>query len=138
MSRRVSSGLGWAHSAQQKTGSQCQHFILNMGVSCWSLLQGLLTLDPFQISCRWKVTCVIGEPLPSDRLSLSITFDLRRYLARKHLKPNEVPITFTSFPRLGVLGQFTEPYFDPADAVSSHSLFLPEEITNPHARFPFV
>lgn len=44
----------------------------------------------------------------------------------------------TSFPRLGVPGVFTEPYFDPADAVSSHSLFLPEEITNPHARFPLV
>ena len=44
----------------------------------------------------------------------------------------------TSFPRLGTPGVFTEPYFDPADAVSSHSLFLPEEITNPHARFPSV
>jgi glutamate--cysteine ligase catalytic subunit len=37
---------------------------------------------------------------------------------------------------MGVPGQFTEPYFDPTDAISSHSLFLPEEITNPHARFP--
>ena len=61
---------------------------------------------------------------------------LRRTLARKHLKPNEIPLTFTSFPRLGVPGVFTEPYFDPKDAVSSHSLFLPEEITNPHVRFP--
>ena len=60
----------------------------------------------------------------------------RRTLARKHLKPNEIPLTFTSFPRLGVPGVFTEPYFDPKDAVSSHSLFLPEEITNPHVRFP--
>lgn len=59
-------------------------------------------------------------------------------MARKHLNPNEVPLTFTSFPQLGVPGQFTEPYFDPRDAISSHSLFLPEEITNPHARFPFV
>lgn len=60
----------------------------------------------------------------------------RRTLARKHLNPNEIPLTFTAFPRMGVPGQFTEPYFDPADAISSHSLFLPEEITNPHARFP--
>ncbi|KAF8629424.1 hypothetical protein AX15_003473 [Amanita polypyramis BW_CC] len=59
-----------------------------------------------------------------------------RHLARKHLKPNEIPMTFTSFPSLGVPGQFTEPYHDPAGAKSSHSLFLPEEITNPHARFP--
>jgi len=39
---------------------------------------------------------------------------------------------------MGVPGPFTEPYFDPKDAVSSHSLFLPEEITNPHARFPYA
>jgi glutamate--cysteine ligase catalytic subunit len=47
-------------------------------------------------------------------------------------------MSFTSFPRLGTPGVFTEPYFDPANAISSHSLFLPEEITNPHARFPSV
>jgi hypothetical protein len=47
-------------------------------------------------------------------------------------------MTLTSFPRLGVPGRFTVPYFDPAEAVSSHSLFLPEQITNPHARFPCV
>jgi glutamate--cysteine ligase catalytic subunit len=47
-------------------------------------------------------------------------------------------MTLTSFPRLGVPGKFTEPYYDPTEAVSSHSLFLPEEVTNPHARFPCV
>ena len=51
---------------------------------------------------------------------------------------NELPFTLTSYPRLGVPQVFTEPHFDPANAVSSHSLFLPEEITNPHARFPSV
>ena len=60
----------------------------------------------------------------------------RRNLARRHLKQHEIPLSFTSFPRLGASGVFTEPYYDPADAVSSHSLFLPQEITNPHARFP--
>ena len=44
----------------------------------------------------------------------------------------------TSYPRLGVPGVFTEPYSKPEDAISSHSLFVPEEITNPHARFPLV
>jgi len=62
----------------------------------------------------------------------------RRCLARQHLNQNEIPITLTSFPRLGVQGQFTEPFHDPATITSSHSLFLPEEITNPHARFPLV
>jgi glutamate--cysteine ligase catalytic subunit len=62
--------------------------------------------------------------------------DISRQFARKYLEPNELPLTFTSFPRLGTPGDFTEPHFDPANAVSSHSLFLPQEITNPHARFP--
>lgn len=61
---------------------------------------------------------------------------LRRNLARKYLKSCEIPLTFTSFPRLGVPGPFTEPYYDPIDAKSSHSLFLPEEIANKHVRFP--
>lgn len=62
----------------------------------------------------------------------------RRRLARSNLKPNQIPMTLTSFPRLGVPGKFTEPYYDPTEAVSSHSLFLPEQVTNPHARFPCV
>jgi glutamate--cysteine ligase catalytic subunit len=63
---------------------------------------------------------------------------IRRTLAKRHLKANEIPFTFTSFPRLGTHGIFTEPHFSSDDAKSSHSLFLPDEITNPHARFPSV
>ncbi|KAG8761065.1 hypothetical protein FRC14_007846 [Serendipita sp. 396] len=72
----------------------------------------------------------------NDLLSVERNMRFRRALAKKHLKPNELPVTVTSFPRLGVPGVFTDPYFDPADAQASHSLFLPDEITNPHARFP--
>ena len=32
---------------------------------------------------------------------------------------NELPFTLTSYPRLGVPQVFTEPHFDPTDAVSS-------------------
>ncbi|KAJ3503538.1 hypothetical protein NLJ89_g8386 [Agrocybe chaxingu] len=74
--------------------------------------------------------------LSIQNMGVEANMRYRRTLARQHLRPNEIPLTFTSFPRLGVPGQFTEPYFDPKDAISSHSLFLPEEITNPHARFP--
>lgn len=63
---------------------------------------------------------------------------IRRLLARRYLNANEVPITLTSFPRLGAPGVFTDPYFSADGAESSHSLFLPEEVTNPHARFPSV
>ncbi|PBK73874.1 glutamate-cysteine ligase catalytic subunit [Armillaria solidipes] len=88
---------------------------------------------------RFMLESTPGSPYTgsiSDLLSVEGNMRYRRSLARQHLKPNEIPLTFTSYPRLGVPGQFTEPYFDPSDAISSHSLFLPEEITNPHARFP--
>ncbi|KAK2464300.1 hypothetical protein APHAL10511_003757 [Amanita phalloides] len=88
---------------------------------------------------RYMLESTPGSPYTgsiSDLLSVEANMRYRRNLARKHLKPNEIPLSFTSFPRLGVPGQFTEPYYDPANAASSHSLFLPEEITNPHARFP--
>ncbi|KAL0068752.1 glutamate--cysteine ligase [Marasmius tenuissimus] len=88
---------------------------------------------------RYMLESTPGSPYTgsiSDLLCVEKNMRYRRNLARKHLYPNEIPLTFTSFPRLGSPGQFTEPYYDPRDAVSSHSLFLPQEITNPHARFP--
>ncbi|KXN90986.1 Glutamate--cysteine ligase [Leucoagaricus sp. SymC.cos] len=88
---------------------------------------------------RYMLESTPGSPYTGsipDLLSVEGNMRYRRTLARKHLKANEIPLTFTSFPRLGVPGQFTEPAYDPANAVSSHSLFLPEQITNPHARFP--
>ncbi|KAF9227348.1 GCS-domain-containing protein [Gyrodon lividus] len=88
---------------------------------------------------RYMLESTPGSPYTGsiqDLLSVESNMRYRRLLARKHLKSNEVPVTFTSFPRLGAPGVFTEPYYSPEDADSSHSLFLPEEITNPHARFP--
>lgn len=88
---------------------------------------------------RYMLESTPGAPYTgsiADLLSVEANMRYRRTIARQHLKDNEIPLSFTSFPRLGAPGQFTEPYFDPKDAVSSHSFFLPEEITNPHARFP--
>ncbi|KIK67150.1 hypothetical protein GYMLUDRAFT_69344 [Collybiopsis luxurians FD-317 M1] len=88
---------------------------------------------------RYMLESTPGSPFTgsiSDLLAVEKNMRYRRSLARKHLKSNEIPLTLTSFPRLGSPGQFTEPYHSPCDAVSSHSLFLPQEITNPHARFP--
>jgi hypothetical protein len=79
---------------------------------------------------------VAQSSIAGDALT-KLDFD-RRALAKKHLKDNELPVTVTSFPRLGVPGVFTDPYYEPENALASHSLFLPDEITNPHARFPFV
>ena len=49
--------------------------------------------------------------------------------------PHEVPLTLTSFPRMGGPGQFTEPFY-PTGGPVARSLFLPDEITNLHVRFP--
>ncbi|KAG6375363.1 glutamate-cysteine ligase-domain-containing protein [Boletus reticuloceps] len=88
---------------------------------------------------RYMLESTPGSPYTGsiqDLLSVESNMHYRRLLARRHLNPNEVPVTVTSFPRLGVPGIFTDPHFSPDGAKSSHSLFLPEEITNPHARFP--
>lgn len=88
---------------------------------------------------RYMLESTPGAPYSgsiSDLLSVENNMRYRRNLARSHLKPREIPLTVTSFPRLGAPDVFTEPYHSPDGATSSHSLFLPEEITNPHARFP--
>ncbi|KAH9985371.1 glutamate-cysteine ligase catalytic subunit [Russula vinacea] len=88
---------------------------------------------------RFMLESTPGAPYTgSVRDLVLVEFDmrLRRQLARSKLKRNQIPMTLTSFPRLGVPGRFTVPHYDPAGAISSHSLFLPEQITNPHARFP--
>lgn len=60
-----------------------------------------------------------------------------RKLIRQKLKDHEKPITFTSFPRLGVTDRpFLDPHYD-AKGPASQSLFLPDELINPHIRFPY-
>ncbi|KAH0827873.1 glutamate-cysteine ligase-domain-containing protein [Lanmaoa asiatica] len=91
---------------------------------------------------RYMLESTPGSPYTGsiqDLLSVEYNMHYRRALHAlplRHLNANELPITVTSFPRMGAPGVFTDPYFSPDGARSSHSLFLPEEITNPHARFP--
>lgn len=47
---------------------------------------------------------------------------------------NEYPITLTTFPRLGTKNDI-QPYY-PASGERLRSQFLPDEIANPHIRFP--
>ena len=51
------------------------------------------------------------------------------------MQPNEVAVTITSFPRLGCQGVFLDPHYEPIGSVS-RSLFVPDDVINPHARFP--
>ena len=60
---------------------------------------------------------------------------LRRIIAKDHMEANEFPITLTTFPRLGTGDDYISPYF-PTSGDKGRSQFLPDEIANPHIRFP--
>lgn len=48
---------------------------------------------------------------------------------------NEYPVTFTTFPQLGGKGDYIQPYYPPSGP-ALRSQFVPDEIANPHIRFP--
>lgn len=71
-----------------------------------------------------------------DLLQVEPNMALRRRIARKHMNENEIPLTLTSYPMLGS-GEFCDPYTGTGtNNPASRSFFLPDEIINPHARFP--
>jgi glutamate--cysteine ligase catalytic subunit len=51
------------------------------------------------------------------------------------MHPEEYPIALTTYPRLGSPGIFTSPNFPPSGE-KLRSQFVPDEIANPHIRFP--
>lgn len=53
---------------------------------------------------------------------------------KNELSEKVIPLTITTFPLMGVPGFTSVDY--PINSDSSHSLFLPSEITNRHVRFP--
>ncbi|CAD6578906.1 MAG: hypothetical protein CYPHOPRED_000704 [Cyphobasidiales sp. Tagirdzhanova-0007] len=87
---------------------------------------------------RYMLESTPGAPYGAtlkDVLQVETNMRLRRKIARGKMHPNEVPVTLTSFPRLGVKGVFLDPHHEP-DGEASQSLFLPDQIINPHVRFP--
>ncbi|KAJ1960558.1 glutamate--cysteine ligase, partial [Dispira parvispora] len=70
----------------------------------------------------------------SDLLKVEPNMHLRRSLALSQCKPSEIPLTITSFPRLGTPDSVDG--HNVPDGPASQSLFLPDEVINPHARFP--
>src|ERR1700760_587809 len=50
------------------------------------------------------------------------------------MAPTEYPITLTTFPLLGMPDCTTPPYFNSGPKLRSQ--YLPDEIANPHIRFP--
>ncbi|GAA6014286.1 hypothetical protein JCM8202_005224 [Rhodotorula sphaerocarpa] len=87
---------------------------------------------------RYMLESTPGAPYGAtldDLLLVEGNMRFRRKLAKSRMKSHEVPLTLTSFPRLGATGVFTDPYYPPGGGVA-RSLFLPDEVTNQHVRFP--
>ncbi|KAK6865011.1 glutamate-cysteine ligase catalytic subunit [Apiospora arundinis] len=87
---------------------------------------------------RFMLEATPGKPWGigfKELLGVEPDMKLRRKIAKEHMKSNEYPITLTTFPRLGVPGVFTDPYFPPSGS-KLRSQFVPDEIANPHIRFP--
>ncbi|KAK3501345.1 glutamate-cysteine ligase-domain-containing protein [Neurospora crassa] len=87
---------------------------------------------------RFMLEATPGKPWGidfKDLLTVEADMKLRRCIAKDHMLPNEHPITLTTFPRIGSPGVFTEPSY-PVSGPKLRSQFVPDEIANPHIRFP--
>jgi glutamate--cysteine ligase catalytic subunit len=63
-----------------------------------------------------------------------LTMPRRRKIAKEHMEATEFPITLTTFPRLGNKDCLIPDY--PPSGPKLRSQFVPDEIANPHIRFP--
>jgi glutamate--cysteine ligase catalytic subunit len=70
-----------------------------------------------------------------DLLKVESNMRWRREIAKNHMAQNEYPITLTTFPRLGTEDDYICPYYPPSGP-ALRSQFVPDEIANPHIRFP--
>ncbi|CZS88212.1 related to gamma-glutamylcysteine synthetase [Rhynchosporium graminicola] len=87
---------------------------------------------------RFMLEATPGKPWGigfKDLLDVEPNMRLRRKIAKEHMHPEEYPITLTTYPRLGSPGGFTTPYYPPSGD-KLRSQFVPDEIANPHIRFP--
>ena len=69
-----------------------------------------------------------------DLLAVEDDMKLRRDIAKKHMDPDQFPITMTTFPHLGLPDTLRPDY--PPSGPALRSQFVPDEIANPHIRFP--
>uniref|UniRef100_A0A060T4F1 Glutamate--cysteine ligase n=1 Tax=Blastobotrys adeninivorans TaxID=409370 RepID=A0A060T4F1_BLAAD len=88
---------------------------------------------------RYMIETTPAKPFTgefSELLKVEDNMKARRDIARKNMNDNEVPLTITCYPMLGV-GQFCDPYTAPGRSnPASRSFFLPDEMINTHVRFP--
>ncbi|KAJ5549427.1 hypothetical protein N7513_006661 [Penicillium frequentans] len=87
---------------------------------------------------RFMLEATPGSPWGigfKDLLKVESNMKWRREVAKAHMAPNESPITLTTFPRLGTKDDYIQPYYPPSGP-ALRSQFVPDEIANPHIRFP--
>ncbi|KAI0967368.1 glutamate-cysteine ligase [Xylaria arbuscula] len=87
---------------------------------------------------RFMLEATPGKPWGigfKELLEVESDMKTRRKIAKEHMDSEEYPITLTTFPRLGSPGVFTDPYYPPSGP-KLRSQFVPDEVANPHIRFP--
>ncbi|KAH0287279.1 GCS-domain-containing protein [Aureobasidium namibiae CBS 147.97] len=87
---------------------------------------------------RFMLEATPGRPWGidlKDLLDVEPDMKWRRKIAKEHMEPSEFPITLTTFPRLGAKERSITPEY-PLNGDKLRSQFLPDEIANPHIRFP--
>lgn len=86
---------------------------------------------------RFMLEATPGKPWGidlKDLLDVEPNMKWRRDIARAHMEGTERPITMTTFPLLGLPDTLIPAYPPSGDKLRSQ--FLPDEIANPHIRFP--
>ncbi|KAF2470142.1 GCS-domain-containing protein [Lindgomyces ingoldianus] len=86
---------------------------------------------------RFMLEATPGKPWGigfKDLLDVEPNMKWRRMIAKDHMAKQEYPITLTTFPRLGTSDCTTPSY--QVSGPKLRSQFVPDEIANPHIRFP--
>ena len=130
--------LARQNSAEKQNGyvlpSQCYHHLSTAARS----LAARPTPPVFHPEFgRFMLEATPGKPRGigfKELLEVEPDMKLRRLIAKQHMRADEYPITLTTFPRLGC-GVFTDPYYPPSGP-RLRSQFVPDEVANPHIRFP--
>ncbi|KAF2162260.1 hypothetical protein M409DRAFT_27263 [Zasmidium cellare ATCC 36951] len=86
---------------------------------------------------RFMLEATPGRPWGigfKDLLDVEQDMKWRRQIAKDHIFECEYPVTLTTFPMLGDRKSIT-PFYEPSGP-KLRSQFVPDEIANPHIRFP--
>ncbi|KAI8081561.1 glutamate-cysteine ligase-domain-containing protein [Halteromyces radiatus] len=86
---------------------------------------------------RYMLESTPGVPYGAtfkDLVQVENNMKRRRQLAKSVMHPGDIPVTLVNYPRLGCPNELL-PDHEP-NGQACQSMFVPDEIINPHARFP--